>query len=284
MFESLIEMIGAGQLQEVHSLHLQGFHQFYLLKTDLGPIFVKEGSLSSLKGYQAEAMALQAIEKTKTVRVPHAFCAAVLGKKAYLALEYLEMYPRSPEMDHILGEKLAAMHLKAAPSQFGFDCDNTLGPTPQMNPWTESWVEFFRKFRLEYQLHLIRERYQDEAVIELGNRLCERLESLFQSLKIRPSLLHGDLWSGNAAVSSGEPVIFDPACYYGHHEAELSIMKMFGGFSQSFFEAYHAHIPKAEGFEKRQQCYQLYHYLNHYNIFGPGYRQSCLNILHHLES
>ncbi|MCE5316688.1 MAG: fructosamine kinase family protein [Parachlamydia sp.] len=282
LFDSLIEKIGARRLQEVRPLHLQGFHQFYLLKTDLGLIFVKERPRQSLKDYDAELKGLQVMEKTNTVRVPHPFCAVRIEDKAYLALEYIEMHPGSPKTDRILGEKLALMHLKEASREFGFDCDNTLGPTPQLNPWTGDWVQFFRKSRLEFQLALIQERYRDAEIVELGNRLCHHLETLFQGLSIRPSLLHGDLWAGNATVVADEPVIFDPACYYGHHEAELSIMQMFGGFSREFFLAYHARIPKAEGFEERQLCYQLYHYLNHYNIFGPGYRQSCLSILQKL--
>ena len=118
----------------------------------------------------------------------------------------------------------------------------------------------------------------------MADRLLDHLEELFNGLEIIPSLLHGDLWGGNtAALEEGIPVVYDPACYYGHHEADLSMMNMFGGFSSYFYGAYHEVIPKSPGFEPRNHLYQLYHYLNHYLLFGASYRGSCVRILNELS-
>jgi len=133
---------------------------------------------------------------------------------------------------------------------------------------------------LKYQLDLIQENYKDKDIAKLGKKLLEKLPVFFEDITIKSSLIHGDLWSGNwGADSEGNPVIFDPAAYFGHSEAELSIMNMFGGFSSSFWNEYYQHIPRTKGFENRHHLYQLYHYLNHMNLFGTGYKSSCWRLL-----
>lgn len=162
---------------------------------------------------------------------------------------------------------------------FGFDMDNTIGSTPQKNPWTSDWVTFFRDHRLGYQLQLAEELYRDFDIVEKGRRLLDKLPYIFRDVKVEPCLLHGDLWSGNiAADDSGAPVILDPACYYGHNEAEFG-MSWCAGFGSSFYDAYFKVIPKQPGFEKRRELYRLYHYLNHYNLFGSSYRSSSISII-----
>jgi len=192
------------------------------------------------------------------------------------------------ESEQELGKKIAELHLAPCTendNKFGFYIDNTIGSTKQVNTWNSSWVEFFRENRLKFQLDLIQTEYQDEEIFQLGEKLIEKLPEFFKDCEIKPSLLHGDLWSGNWAVDEkGHPVLFDPATYYGHSEMELSITQMFGGFGESFYTEYHKHIPKQNGFEARQDLYILYHYLNHMNIFGTSYRESCLKILKKLTS
>lgn len=136
---------------------------------------------------------------------------------------------------------------------------------------------------MEFQLSSVRNLYSDNEIWNLGAKVIAKIPQWFVGLHFKPSLLHGDLWSGNwSADDAGNPVLFDPATYYGHSEAELSIMNMFGGFSSTFWKEYHKSIPKAPMFEERMQLYELYHYLNHYNIFGVGYRGSCIRIMRSL--
>lgn len=155
--------------------------------------------------------------------------------------------------------------------------DNTIGGTPQPNGWLSDWVEFFRERRLRHQLELA----GDEKLMQLGNKLMDNLECFFEGVIVRPSVLHGDLWSGNIASVEGLPSIFDPAVYYGHHEAEFG-MSWCAGLSGSFWKAYHDVIPRAPGFEERKKIYMLYHYLNHYNLFGFGYYGECESLLNQL--
>ncbi|KAJ2287479.1 hypothetical protein IWW55_006716, partial [Coemansia sp. RSA 2706] len=160
--------------------------------------------------------------------------------------------------------------------QFGFEKDNWIGSTPQVNGWHDSWVELLHR-RLKFQFD--RARFDDNTQ-KTAEELLSRLPDFFAGIEIKPSLVHGDLWSGNCAADEhGEPVIFDPAAYWGHHESELGIMRMFGGYSQDFYDAYHERIPQAPGFKHRVQIYELYHAVNHYNLFGSGYLGQCQRLL-----
>ena len=156
--------------------------------------------------------------------------------------------------------------------------DNTIGGTPQQNAWCEDWVQFFITRRLQPQL----DRTRDEEALRLGKLLIGRIPSLFAGLPVKPSLLHGDLWSGNIAAHAGAPVIFYPACYFGHNEAEFG-MAWCANFSPAFFEAYHSLLPRQPGFEERRQLYTLYHILNHWNMFGGAYRGQALGLLQTLS-
>ncbi|CAH9145824.1 unnamed protein product [Cuscuta epithymum] len=151
--------------------------------------------------------------------------------------------------------------------------------TPQINNWTQDWIDFYAEHRLVYQLRLAREHYADSTIYQKGQKLARNLRLLFQNVVIEPCLLHGDLWSGNIAYDkNGEPVILDPACYYGHNEAEFG-MSWCAGFGAAFYNAYFEVMHKQPGFEERKDLYMLYHYLNHYNMFGSGYRSSAMSII-----
>lgn len=236
-------------------------------------LFVKV-SREYVSMFEGEAKGLDTMFKTKTIRVPEVFLYGALESfhGSYIVMEALDLM--SVYNQGWFGRQLAEMHLaepvlpEAKDGKFGFAIDNTIGSTPQPNGWMDNWVAFFRERRLRHQLLLT----GDSNLIEKGSQLCLRIQDLFLDVKdtIRPSLLHGDLWSGNVSGLDGNPVIFDPACYYGHHEAEFG-MSWCAGFSPSFWEAYHEVIPRAPGFESRRKLYQLYHYLNHCNLFGGGY-------------
>ncbi|XP_010577727.1 PREDICTED: ketosamine-3-kinase isoform X3 [Haliaeetus leucocephalus] len=166
--------------------------------------------------------------------------------------------------------------------QFGFHTVTCCGYLPQVNDWQNDWVTFFAKQRIQPQMDMIEKNSGDREARELWAQLQLKIPSLFCDVEIVPALLHGDLWGGNVAEDDSGPIIFDPASFYGHSEYELAIAGMFGGFSSSFYSAYHSKIPKAAGFEKRLKLYQLFHYMNHWNHFGTGYRGSSLNIMRNL--
>ncbi|CAL1379380.1 unnamed protein product [Linum trigynum] len=249
-------------------------------ETDAGPFFVKTNRSIGPSMFEGEALGLGAMYETETIRVPRPFKVGALPTGgSYIIMEYIEFgAARSNQSE--LGRKLAEMH-KAGKSAkgFGFDVDNTIGSTPQINTWTSDWIEFYGEHRLGYQLKLASDQYGDSTIYQKGQRLVKNMAALFENIVIEPCLLHGDLWSGNiSSDKSGEPVILDPACYYGHSEAEFG-MSWCAGFGGAFYNAYFEVTPKQAGFEKRRDLYMLYHYLNHYNLFGSGYRSSAMSII-----
>ena len=158
--------------------------------------------------------------------------------------------------------------------RFGFDSETCCGFLPQGNLWREDWVDFYTE-KLEEQI----KRQEDRELKTLWIKLRPRVPKLFSGIEVFPSLLHGDLWGGNVGQVGDDPVMFDPASFYGHHEYDLGIAAMFGGFTSEFYLAYHKYIPKAPGFERRNELYQLFHYLNHWNHFGGGYRSHSLSLM-----
>ncbi|KAM3316590.1 hypothetical protein ACQJBY_034616 [Aegilops geniculata] len=261
--------------------------------TDAGSFFVKTNRRIGPAMFEGEALGLKAMYDTKSIRVPLPYKVGSLPTGgSFIIMEYIQFgrsrgdqvtLSRNPfrsKKKSALGRKLAEMH-KAAKSDkgYGFYVENTIGSTPQINTWTADWIEFYSKHRLGYQLKLISQRFGDSAIYEKGQRLIDNMHPLFDGAVIEPCLLHGDLWSGNiSADANGDPVILDPACYYGHNEAEFG-MSWCAGFGGDFYSSYFEVMPKQPGFEKRRDLYLLYHYLNHYNLFGSGYRSSAMSII-----
>ncbi|XP_010092084.2 protein-ribulosamine 3-kinase, chloroplastic, partial [Morus notabilis] len=248
--------------------------------TDAGSFFVKTNRSIGPSMFEGEALGLNAMYETKSIRVPKPFKVGSLPTGgSYIIMEFIE-FGASRGDQSVLGTKLAELH-KAGKSEkgFGFDVDNTIGSTPQVNTWTSDWIQFYGEHRLGFQLQLARDQYGDSSIYDKGQRLVKSMGPLFDDVIIEPCLLHGDLWSGNiSSDKNGEPVIVDPACYYGHNEAEFG-MSWCAGFGGSFYNAYFEVMPKQPGFEKRRDLYLLYHYLNHYNLFGSGYCSSAMTII-----
>ncbi|KNA13696.1 hypothetical protein SOVF_114300 [Spinacia oleracea] len=248
--------------------------------TDVGPFFVKTNRSIGQSMFEGEALGLRLMFETNTIRVPKPYKVGSLPRGgSYIIMEFVE-FGAARSGQPALGKKLAEMH-KAGKSDrgFGFEVDNTIGSTPQINTWTSDWIEFYGKHRLGYQLKLARDQFGDSSIYEKGQKLAKNLAPLFENVVIEPCLLHGDLWSGNVTYDkNGEPVILDPACYYGHNEAEFG-MSWCAGFGSSFYNAYFEVMPQQPGFEKRRDLYMLYHYLNHYNLFGSSYRSSAVSII-----
>lgn len=229
--------------------------------------FVKVNQASQVTMFEAEALGLQQILQTATIRVPKPICWGKAGNSGYLVLEWLEMGEGNTKSWEEMGRKLAAMHLATSSQGFGWDMNNTIGSTPQINTWTANWAKFYAKHRLGYQFQLARQRGGDFPQEKLLAAIPELLTHQPQ-----PSLVHGDLWGGNAGCTvSGESVIFDPATYFGDREVDIAMTELFGGFPEGFYRGYNEVWRLDEGYDRRKTLYNLYHVLNHFNLFGGGY-------------
>ena len=225
-----------------------------------------------------EADGLQALAGCGAVRVPQVLATGEAGGTGFLLMEWLELGRKTQPAAARLGEQLARQH-RCLGEQFGWRQRNFIGATPQFNTQSDDWLKFFREQRLGFQLRLAAESGFRGGLQTAGRRLLEMLPVFFEGYTPTPSFLHGDLWSGNWGVlETGEPVIFDPAVYYGDREADLAMMELFGGFPPEFYSAYNAVFPLDAGYEVRRDLYNLYHVLNHLNLFGGGYlaQAECL--------
>ncbi len=240
------------------------------LETRAGPVFLKIAPQAERERLEGEADGLAALARAGALRVPRVLSCGTAGGRAFLALEWLAFEPATPAAERALGRGLAALH-RVTGERFGWHRDNTIGATPQVNTPGDDWLAFFREHRLRFQLELAAHNGYGGALQAEVRALLDRLEPLFDGYSPVPSLLHGDLWGGNWSVVDGEPVIFDPAVHYGDRECDLAMTRLFGGFGREFYAAYAAAWPLGPGHERRLALYQLYHVLNHLNLFGSGY-------------
>jgi len=247
----------------------------------LTDVFRKTGPAASVDMFTAEAEGLAALAATGVIRVPEVFRTGIDGDTAFIEMEKLHLEPSSRATESALGERLAALHTTTT-ERFGWHRDNTIGLTPQHNGWSDDWVEFLREHRLGFQLELAAENGYTGSLQERGALLLKRLPMFFENHEPQAALLHGDLWGGNWGSCNGEPVIFDPAVYYGDPESDLAMTRLFGGFGAAFYEAYDAHMPRATGSHDRCSLYQLYHVLNHLNLFGSAYRDRAQDLIDNL--
>jgi len=248
-----------------------------LTSTD-GDLFIKTGPGSSENMFAAEADALAELARPGSVRVPRLIATGQCGSLAYLALEWIRLEAADAKVEHLMGQQLAELHRNTR-DRCGWHRDNTIGLTPQINTWHENWVDFYREHRLGFQLRLAADNGFGGHLKERGSRLLKRLPVYFENTAPPASLLHGDLWAGNWGSSEGQPVIFDPAVYYGDRETDIAMTRLFGGFGTPFYDAYEAAWPLADGHEDRQHLYQLYPVLNHLNLFGSGYLGRAIGLM-----
>jgi len=242
-------------------------HASFLVSTSAGRIFVKLNAPRLADAFAAEADGLAAL-RAAGIRAPEPIAHGTAAGHAFLALELLELGGR--EDFAALGRALAALH-RSTEERFGWTRDNYIGATAQHNAPTASWTDFWREQRLAPQLALA--LANDHAEIRKPlEKLCEALPQLLAAHAPAASLLHGDLWRGNAGfVAGGGPVVFDPAVYRGDRETDLAMTELFGGFPASFYAAYAEAWPLEPGYTTRKHLYNLYHLLNHLNLFGGGY-------------
>ncbi|WP_341524983.1 fructosamine kinase family protein [Nostoc sp. UHCC 0302] len=257
------------QSQQRRSVSGGCINQGYAVSNGELSYFVKLNQASQVAMFEAEALGLEEMQTTNSIRVPKPICWGVAGNSGYIVLEWLELGGGNSNFWPEMGRKLAAMHKASSSQGFGWKINNTIGSTPQINTWTADWAEFYTKHRLDYQFQLARQRGGNFPKQE---ELLAAIPELLADHQVQPSLVHGDLWGGNAGcTTSGEPVIFDPATYFGDREVDIAMTELFGGFPAAFYKGYNEVFPLDAGYEKRKTLYNLYHILNHFNLFGGGY-------------
>ncbi|UCB54710.1 MAG: fructosamine kinase family protein [Thiotrichales bacterium] len=239
--------------------------------------FIKTNHARHAAMFEAEAEALREMAASHTVRVPQPVCYGEHGNQCYVVMEHLDLGGRADMSS--FGRQFAAMHRVTA-DQFGWHIDNTIGSTPQPNTPSDDWVEFWRAQRLGFQLRTAADNGYGGELQRLGERLLADMPALFSNHRPVPSMLHGDLWGGNyGALRDGTPVIFDPALYYGDREADLAMTELFGGFGQAFYAAYNEAWPLDAGYDVRKIFYNIYHIINHLNLFGGGYHGQAISMI-----
>ncbi len=248
----------------------------YLIEASQQQYFLKVNSNSNaLHMFNAEKTGLETI--ANTIATPKVFASGIFQNDAFLILEYIaSKSPNNKDFEN-LGHQLAALH-KHQSSDFGFFDDNFIGNLLQHNNIHTNWTKFYISQRLLPQIELALSKklleQKDVPNTETMHKVCDNIFT-----QVSPSLLHGDLWSGNYLISTdGKPYLIDPAVYYGHSEVDIAMSKLFGGFGTSFYEAYHVSFPKTQEFDARIEIYQLYYLLVHLNLFGRSYYNSVKRI------
>lgn len=281
--ELIAQTTGAPEARIVENKSCSGgcIHRAELVRLDNGELYFVKSSPAAGDMFAQEACGLAAIAQTESLRTPQIVAAGkLLENEACLVLEAIQPAAPKPSFWQEFGRLFASLHRPRNATCFGWSSDNYLGSSRQINESRENWTAFFAECRLQFQMRLARKNgLGSRELFKLMDRLIEKLPKHLDHANEAPSLLHGDLWSGNFLVDAqGGPVVIDPAVYYGHREADLAMPLLFGGFSADFFSAYHESFPLREGWQERVELYKLYHLLNHLNLFGSGYLESCLEI------
>ncbi len=282
LIEVLEPHLGSGcEALEVEPVLGGDINTCYRIRLNLATVFAKTHTqASALAMYQAEAAGLQALEAKSTLSSPTPYCHGQWEGTAYLLMSHLDLQPGAHGAP--LGEGLAELHRHNCAKEYGFDTDNFIGTSPQHNGWLPSWCEFWWQKRLQPQMTWALRHY---PALSAWMRPLEAIsQNLLEGHQPPASLVHGDLWSGNAGVTTtGEPTIFDPAVYYGDREVDIALTQLFGGFASAFYEGYTQSWPLDSEFSNRATLYNLYHLLNHLNLFGGGYLSQCLHSLEQLQ-
>ncbi|WP_319558380.1 fructosamine kinase family protein [Thiomicrorhabdus sp.] len=273
------------QISSVHPVSGGDIHQAYQLHTDRGNFFLKMNRRECLPLFETEQHNLNAIRKSLSIQAPEPLACGSYESKSWLLMEYLQLNHRGDDRQR--GKDIALMHHQidrdSQTQPFGWFEDNFIGNNHQHNRWHSNWIGFYGSQRLAPQLELASLRGASPQLYEEGYRLIQNLDLWFEDYQPESSLLHGDLWGGNSAFTQdGDPVIYDPASYYGDRETDLAMTELFGGFSNDFYQGYNEVFPIDKGYQNRKPLYNLYHILNHYNLFGGHYQTQSLQTIRQL--
>ncbi|MDX1694770.1 MAG: fructosamine kinase family protein [Ketobacteraceae bacterium] len=256
-----LQRSGLGCINETWQAHGEG----------LEPLFIKVGAASAADMYEQEIKGLKLLEQAQRFRVPKAHFVAANDNVACLVMEFIDLGPVRGGSEKAVGEALAELH-SFTNDQFGLAEDNYIGRSPQVNGFADNWWAFFCERRLTVQMEMAKDNNMRDQLVDRIQRLIDTVPAAFGEHAPAASLLHGDLWSGNMSVDeNGKPAIYDPAVYYGDAETDIAMSKMFQSLGDRVYEVYHSHHPRREGMETRRNLYDLYHWLNHFNLFGVTY-------------
>lgn len=269
------------EVTDYHSVGGGCINTGYKVSDGTRSYFVKINQASLVEMFRAEALGLKQMQETQTIRVPKPLCYGTEGNNCYIVLEWLDLSDRAHDKSwEQMGRNLASLHRYQGKKEFGWDINNTIGSTPQINSRCTDWAEFWVRHRIGYQLKLAKGRglsFSD------SDHLLKIILELLADHQPQPSLVHGDLWSGNASVTvDGEPIIFDPATYWGDREVDIAMTELFGGFPTTFYRGYNEAWPLDDGYKQRKTLYNLYHVLNHFNLFGGGYASQAEKMIQQL--
>lgn len=282
--QAIADEIGQSFTIEQHGrAHGGDINDAYIVSDRKRSFFVKINRPQRQAMFAAEAAGLHELRQAALLRVPEPITVGATDEFAFIVLEYIELRRPTRAAMYQLGEGLAELHGIVAP-QYGWSMDNTLGLNPQHNARHGSWLEFWRENRLAVMLDVLAPDYPELA--RDGQRLLDALPKLLAEHQPEASLLHGDLWGGNAGMDAdGKPVIYDPAVYYGDRETDLALSELFGGFAPDFHEAYWGAWPVTDGYRQiRRPLYQLYHLLNHVHLFGGAFVGESQHVMQQLIS
>jgi fructosamine-3-kinase len=284
LVQRALDPLGEGQhVLRIKQLTGGSINAAWQVSTRNGEFFLKTNPSPIPDLFEREHESLAAIHSVGVLRTPKPLGFAnpdADGYPGFLLTEFLDKGPATWDFHERLGQQLAEHHQRAAAPRCGFAHDNYIGTTPQPNPWTDDWVDFYAEHRLGHQLILAEANGYRGELQALGHRLTGNLHRWLDEPEEPPTLLHGDLWHGNIlCTDEGEPAVIDPACFYGRRETDIAMTQLFGGFQERFYEAYDEAWPLEDGHKDRIAIYRLYHLLNHLNLFGGTYLKSCLEIL-----
>ena len=252
-------------------------NQSYRVSGNGTEYFVKLNQASQVEMFAAEALGLEEMYATQTITVPQPICWGTAANSSYIVMGWLNLGGRNSGSWTEMGRQLASMHRQGQSKRFGWSRNNTIGSTPQVNTWMDNWADFFAQQRIGYQLKLAKRR---GGSFPDTKKVIEAVKAKLSDRQPEACILHGDLWSGNAAIASdGSPVILDPATYYGDREADLAMTELFGGFPAAFYRGYNEVWQLDDGYQRRKSLYNLYHVLNHFNLFGGGYGNQAQRII-----
>ncbi|MDQ3112347.1 MAG: fructosamine kinase family protein [Bacteroidota bacterium] len=277
-YSSLIRKQSGAELLSVSRVSGGSINCCLCLESSKGLFFLKENSAQAFPGmFEAEKKGLDLLKATTVFRVPAVYSITEENGFSMLLMEWLEKMPDEKKDWRDAGQKLAQLH-KNTSAAFGLNHDNYIGSLPQSNTPHATWADFFAQERILPQLKLANDEHKiDQSLLRKGERFCSMLKELFPAEA--PSLLHGDLWSGNFFFSTNGPALFDPAVYYGHREMDLAMTKLFGGFDPQLYEGYEEEFPLEKKWKDRTDFCNLYPLLVHVNLFGGGYVEDVKSIL-----
>ncbi len=252
-------------------------NQGYKISGNDTEYFVKLNQASQVEMFAAEALGLKQMYATQTITVPQPICWGIANDSSYIVLQWLDLGRGNNKSWTEMGRQLAAMHRQGTNQNFGFEINNTIGSTPQINTWMDNWADFFAQQRIGYQLKLAK---RSGGSFPDTNRVVDAVRDRLADRQPEASIVHGDLWAGNAAITAdGAPVIIDPATYYGDRETDIAMTELFGGFPAVFYHGYNEAWQLDSGYQQRKSVYNLYHVLNHFNLFGGGYANQAKRII-----